>query len=209
MPIPLRCPRCNRKYHLQDELAGSTTRCECGIALTVPDPTAEPSAEALSDEESDEAQTARLREVWLEKRRRIRSVEARVGLIALIYGAVMATAFLAFEAYRLSQTGLGFWSIVIPWWLMRPCFTAGIAWGGVRMRKQDEHGLEYAGLCSGLLLLFPFWNLFAAGPSTVRMHGLYGYLVQVAVSVVVYCVPVYLIYWCWKLKTDRESLEEL
>ncbi len=207
MPILLQCPKCGKSHQLHDELAGRQVRCQCGIALTVPTPATEPAAETVPEEHPDEAETARFREAWIEKRQKTRRMEARIGLIAMIYGAVMVPAFLAFELYRLSQTGLGFWDVLIPWWLMRPCFTAGIAWGGVLMRKEDKRGLEFIGLCSGLLLLFPFWSLFAMGPPTVRTHGLAYYLGQVAISAVIYCVPVYVAYWCWKLKADHESLE--
>ena len=38
MPIPVQCPRCNRVYHLKDEMAGQQVRCQCTNVLTIPQP---------------------------------------------------------------------------------------------------------------------------------------------------------------------------
>ena len=211
MPISLRCPKCCKPCQFGEQMAGRRVRCECGITMTVPKPAVEAveaAAEAASQQRAEEAETDRLRQQWIENRREARRMAARIGLIATVYGAVTAPAFLALELYGVSQTGLGILEIIFPWWLMRPFFAAGIAGGGVLMRKGDKRGLEFIGLCSGLLLLFPFWELFATGPQMARAHGLAYYLGQVLFSVVIYSVPAYAVYWCWKLKTKVESPEE-
>lgn len=38
MPIPVQCPRCNRVYHLKDEMAGQQVRCQCANVLNIPQP---------------------------------------------------------------------------------------------------------------------------------------------------------------------------
>lgn len=126
--------------------------------------------------------------------------ENAVGWVTAAYGAIAAPAFLAVELVDFSRTGLGLLDVLVPWWTLRTFLAVGIATGGVLILRGDKRGLEYVGLCSGLLCLFPFWTLFAMGPSTVMSRGLGSYLGQLLLSAVIYSIPLGTTLWCWRQK---------
>jgi len=192
MAISLECPTCGKAYQLQEDMAGRRAKCPCGEVLRVPAP-------ATPSTVSDGGRHP------VRRRIRIDQWGVRVAWVTTLYGVVAALGFLTVEVVGFSRTGFGFWDMVLPWWSVRIWLAGGVAGGGVLMLKNDKRGLEYAGLCSGVLCLFPFWTLFARGPSTVMTYGLGTYLGQLLFSIAVYSIPLGVTIWCWRQKDTADE----
>jgi hypothetical protein len=112
MPIAVTCAKCNRKYQARDELAGKTTKCQCGEKLSIPQ--AHPAGLAsLLDEESigtgakadpfagipTEAEAMPMPQVKRPKAKKGVRVEFNPKILAIALGGLAACVLLGVAVY--------------------------------------------------------------------------------------------------------------